>query len=62
LAAFAGGFGFAAEVVGAGDGLELYQVPDQLSQLVDKSLVLADESGGESRSRGRFVPVVGRLS
>ena len=42
LSAFAGGWSLeAAEVVGAGDGIEEQEVLDLLSQLVDKSLVLA---------------------
>ena len=42
LSAFAGGWTLeAAEVVGSGDGIEEYEVLDLLSQLVDKSLVLA---------------------
>src|SRR5215469_1877428 len=50
LAAFAGGFDMrAAEVVGAGNGLERHQVLDQLALLVDKSLVAAEESQSETR-------------
>jgi predicted ATPase/DNA-binding SARP family transcriptional activator/DNA-binding CsgD family transcriptional regulator len=42
LSVFAGGWSLeAAEVVGAGDGIEEQEVLDLLSQLVDKSLVLA---------------------
>lgn len=48
LSAFAGGWTLkAAEVVGSGDGIAELEVLDLLSQLVDKSLVLAevDEDG-----------------
>src|SRR5215469_8592617 len=52
LAAFAGGFDLeAAEVVGAGDGLQPYQVLDQLALLVDKSLVATEESHSATRYR-----------
>jgi non-specific serine/threonine protein kinase len=37
----------AAEVVGAGDGIEQHEVLDLLSKLVDKSLVVAEVSPGE---------------
>ena len=52
LAAFLGGFDFdaAQAVAGAGD-VERYQVFDLLTLLVDKSLVVADESGGRTRYR-----------
>ena len=52
LAAFLGGFDFhaAQAVAGAGD-VERYQVLDLLALLVDKSLVVADESGGRTRYR-----------
>jgi predicted ATPase len=36
-----------AEAVGAGDGIEQYDVLDLLSKLVDKSLVVAEASPGE---------------
>jgi predicted ATPase len=46
LAVFAGGFSLdAAERVAAGDGLEAVEVLDVLLGLVDKSMVLADETG-----------------
>ncbi|HEY2199335.1 MAG TPA: LuxR C-terminal-related transcriptional regulator [Mycobacterium sp.] len=52
LAVFVGGFDFeAAQAVAAGDDIERYQVLDQLSLLVDKSLVVADSTGGASRYR-----------
>jgi predicted ATPase/class 3 adenylate cyclase/DNA-binding CsgD family transcriptional regulator len=52
LAAFLGGFDLDAAqgVAGSGD-IERYQVLDQLTLLVDKSLVVADESGGRTRYR-----------
>jgi predicted ATPase/class 3 adenylate cyclase/DNA-binding CsgD family transcriptional regulator len=52
LAPFMGGFDLqAAEAAGVGSGLERHHVVDQLASLVDKSLVLADESGGHMRYR-----------
>ncbi|MEY2420977.1 MAG: hypothetical protein QOI95_1044 [Acidimicrobiaceae bacterium] len=52
LAVFAGSFDLdAAEVVGEGDPLEMHQVLDQLSLLVDKSLVVTDGSSGDTRYR-----------
>src|SRR6201999_3641876 len=52
LAAFAGGFDLdAAQAVGADSEVERYQLVDQLSLLVDKSLVVADDSGGRTRYR-----------
>jgi predicted ATPase/class 3 adenylate cyclase/DNA-binding CsgD family transcriptional regulator len=52
LAAFVGSFDLAAaEAVGSGDGLEAHHVFDQLSLLVDKSLVLSDDDGEEVRFR-----------
>jgi predicted ATPase/DNA-binding CsgD family transcriptional regulator len=52
LAAFAGGFDLrAAEVVGSGQGLERYQVLDQLALLVDKSLVATEELQAATRYR-----------
>ncbi len=52
LAAFAGGFEFdAARAVGACSEVESYQLLDQLSLLVDKSLVVADEAGDGMRYR-----------
>ncbi len=52
LAAFLGGFDLdgAQSVCGGGD-VERYQVLDQLALLVDKSLVVADGSGGRTRYR-----------
>jgi predicted ATPase/DNA-binding NarL/FixJ family response regulator len=52
LSVFAGGFTLgAAESVCAGVGLERNEVLDLLSHLVDKSLVVASERGGEARYR-----------
>lgn len=52
LAAFAGGFDLdAAAAVGAGNEVETYQLLDQLSLLVDKSLVVADDTGDGMRYR-----------
>ena len=52
LAVFLGGFDLAAaQAVAGGAEVERYQVLDQLSLLVDKSLVVADDSGGRSRYR-----------
>jgi predicted ATPase/class 3 adenylate cyclase/DNA-binding NarL/FixJ family response regulator len=52
LAVFLGGFDLdaAQEVAGGGD-VARYQVLDQLTLLVDKSLVVADDSGGRTRYR-----------
>ena len=54
LAVFLGGFDLdAAQAVGAGDGeVERYQVLDQLSLLVDKSLVVADDIRRRERGTG----------
>ncbi len=50
LAAFMGGFDLdAAQNVCGGGDVERFQVLDQLSLLVDKSLVVADDSGGRTR-------------
>lgn len=50
LAVFAGGCSLdAAEVVGAAGGIEGADVADILARLVDKSLVVADRTGGEAR-------------
>jgi predicted ATPase len=47
LAVFVGGFDLDAAQAVAGSGeVERYQVLDQLTLLVDKSLVVADDSGG----------------
>jgi len=52
LAVFVGGFDFDAAQAVAGSGeVERYQVLDQLSLLVDKSLVVIDDSGGRTRYR-----------
>ena len=52
LAAFLGGFDLeAAQAVAGSAAVERYQVIDQLTLLVDKSLVVADESGGRTRYR-----------
>jgi predicted ATPase len=50
LSAFAGGFDLpAAELVCAGDGLEVTEIADVLARLVEKSLVGAEPSRGEVR-------------
>jgi predicted ATPase/DNA-binding CsgD family transcriptional regulator len=52
LSVFAGGWSFeAAEAVGAGDGIQAHAVLDLLAQLVEKSLVLAEEQQGAVRYR-----------
>lgn len=52
LAAFMGGFDLeAVKAVGGADDTDRYQVLDQLSLLVDKSLVVADVSGNRTRYR-----------
>jgi predicted ATPase/class 3 adenylate cyclase/DNA-binding CsgD family transcriptional regulator len=52
LAAFLGGFDLdAAQAVAGHDQVERFQVLDLLTLLVDKSLVVADESGGRTRYR-----------
>src|SRR6202040_4226111 len=53
LAVFLGGFDFdAAQAVAGGGDVQRYQVFDQLTLLVDKSLVVADDdSGGRTRYR-----------
>jgi predicted ATPase/DNA-binding CsgD family transcriptional regulator len=52
LAAFMGGFDLeAAQSVGSGDGLERYQVLDQLASLVDKSLVTAEDASHQTQYR-----------
>jgi DNA-binding CsgD family transcriptional regulator len=52
LAVFSGGFDLpAAQAVTGGPEGQRYQVLDQLSLLVDKSLVVADDSGGRTRYR-----------
>ena len=52
LAVFAGGFDLAAaQAVGAESEIERYQLMDQLSLLVDKSLVIADDTATGMRYR-----------
>jgi predicted ATPase/class 3 adenylate cyclase/DNA-binding CsgD family transcriptional regulator len=52
LAAFLGGFDFdAAQTVASGGDVERFQVLDLLTLLVDKSLVVADDTGGRTRYR-----------
>jgi non-specific serine/threonine protein kinase len=52
LSVFAGGWPFeAAEAVCAGDGVEPAAILDLLTQLVDKSLVIAETHAGEARYR-----------
>jgi predicted ATPase/DNA-binding CsgD family transcriptional regulator len=52
LAVFVGGFDFdAAQAVGADTDVERYQVLDQLTLLVDKSLVMAGNTGDRTRYR-----------
>ncbi|MUM33858.1 NB-ARC domain-containing protein, partial [Mycolicibacterium sp. CBMA 361] len=52
LAAFRGGFDLdSAQAVAGGSELERSQVLDQLAQLVDKSLVVADDVGERTRYR-----------
>ena len=52
LAAFLGGFDLdAAQAVAGGGDVERYQVLDQLTLLVDKSLVVAEDSSGRTRYR-----------
>ena len=52
LAVFLGGFDLdAAQAVAGADGVERYQVLDQLTLLVDKSLVVAENTGGPTRYR-----------
>jgi len=52
LAVFLGGFGLdAAQAVTGADGVQRYQVLDQLTLLVDKSLVVAENAGNATRYR-----------
>ncbi|MDT7722290.1 MAG: hypothetical protein QOE94_3301, partial [Mycobacterium sp.] len=52
FAVFLGGFDLdAAQTVAGGGDVERFQVLDQLTLLVDKSLVVADNSGGRTRYR-----------
>jgi len=49
---FAGGWTLeAAEAICAGDGVEASEILDPLTRLVDKSLVIAEPHGGETRYR-----------
>jgi predicted ATPase/class 3 adenylate cyclase/DNA-binding CsgD family transcriptional regulator len=52
LAVFLGGFALdAAQAVAGGGDVQRYQVLDLLTLLVDKSLVVADDTGGRTRYR-----------
>ena len=51
LAAFLGGFDLDAVCAVAGNDMPRYQVVDLLTMLVDKSLVVADETAGRTRYR-----------
>lgn len=52
LAVFLGGFDLdAAEAVAGADGVQRYHVLDQLSLLIDKSLVVAENTSGRTRYR-----------
>ena len=52
LSVFMGGFDLdAAQAVGGGSDVERYQVLDQLTLLVDKSLVMAENTSGRTRYR-----------
>jgi predicted ATPase/DNA-binding XRE family transcriptional regulator len=52
LAVFASGWTLeAAEAVGAGDGVPAEEVFELLARLIDKSLVLAEDQGGQARYR-----------
>ena len=52
LAVFQGGFDLdAAQTVAGGGDVQRYQVLDQLTLLVDKSLVVAENTGGRTRYR-----------
>jgi predicted ATPase len=52
LAVFAGGWTLeAAEMVGAGEPLEVFEILDLLTQLVEKSLVVVEEHRNERRFR-----------
>ena len=56
LAVFLGGFDLdAAQAVTGADGVERYQVLDQLTLLVDKSLVVAENAAGQ-RDTGYWKP------
>ena len=52
LAVFVGGFDLdAAQAIGGGGNVERFQVLDQITLLVDKSLVVAESSSGRTRYR-----------
>ena len=52
LAVFLGGFDLdAAQAVAGAEDIERYQVLDQLTLLIDKSLVVAENAGGSTRYR-----------
>lgn len=58
LSVFAGGFSLeAAEAVGAGDGIEEGNVLDLLSQLVDKSMVVAEARAASALHYRMLEPV-----
>jgi predicted ATPase/DNA-binding SARP family transcriptional activator/DNA-binding CsgD family transcriptional regulator len=58
LSVFAGGWTLeAAEVVGAGNGIEEGDVLELLSGLVNKSMVVVDPSGGDGLRYGMLEPV-----
>src|SRR5215217_2660055 len=58
LSVFVGGFTLeAAEVVGAGEGVEAEEVLDLLSQLVDKSLVVSRAEAGGAVRHGILEPI-----
>ena len=59
LAVFAGGWTLdAAEAVGVGAGVEAEEVLDVLTQLVDKSLVVAEAPAGRGEARYRLLETV----
>jgi predicted ATPase/class 3 adenylate cyclase/tetratricopeptide (TPR) repeat protein len=52
LSVFSGGCALdAVEAVCVGEGLDTVEVPDVLSSLIDKSLVLCEQEGGQARYR-----------
>ena len=52
LGVFAGGFTLdAAEAVISGDGIDALDVFDGVASLVDKSLIVAEQSSGDTRYR-----------
>ena len=59
LSVFAGGWSLeAAEEIGAGDGIESYDVLDSLSQLVNKSLVVVIEHSQSGETRYRMLETI----